>query len=146
MSADELCESLMGGAETRSDVEVHNQSGLRPQEKRDGSSHASQTSKLNLQREQKARIRTKSPHIAAEDRKRISAIRDFDNNFLVLSPEGMGKTKALFDAIADESLDAAMSVEREKRQFALHSAPVSKQQKRHMNTETQGNIATLFRS
>ena len=49
-------------------------------------------------------------------RKGRPCVWHFDSNLLVVSPEGLGKNRSLFDAVAEESFDA-VSVERHERRF-----------------------------
>ena len=118
MTADELCESLIADPEAASDIQVTG-SAIPPLVARKKGWVESELERI----ESDFAERVDGAHVdqVATYRKRCAkAVRDvwhFDSNLLVVSPEGLGKTRSLFNAIAEESFDAATSVECHERRF-----------------------------
>jgi hypothetical protein len=122
MTADELCESLIGNGENAADIESESRFSSAPLMVRAETDFVGRHLQ-SLEGSFAKRVN------AADDDEAVSTYRErlwqiidqafpYNGHMLIRSPEGLGKTSALMEVIAGEIFDAALSREHEEKRFA----------------------------
>jgi hypothetical protein len=128
LSADELCEALIGTAASRQPLTSLSSSPQPAAKAERGMPKYIENVHAGFA---KPIIGNDPDYVISASRERlrhaIHQARMFERNLLVCSPEGIGKTSALFEQIALEIFDAACSRPPDKHQFACFASRSTEQ-------------------